>query len=472
MEPFWRTLDQYGNRVALIDGTTQETLTYAELQRLAGRVAARLPARRSLIVLMARNDIGAVVALIAALQAGHAVWILRSGASASWLKQLVDTFRPYCVLAPTDEQLLDDVSAGVEEMVRGYVCHRVSTEPSQIHPELAIILSTSGSLGPPKGVRLSSCNFAINADQIAQSLSLEEHDRSLLFLPISYTYGLSVLNAHLSTGGSIVLEQRTVLDKRLWNSVSAHNCTLLAGVSATYDILRKVQADWFQNSTLRAVTHSGSRLSPATLIWLRDRLQYRNVDVFKMYGMTEATARMAILPPTEFAANMDAVGRPVVGGAVAIGDDGEIIYSGDNVMLGYAESALCLTEVDSCSGVLHTADIGHVDAQGLLHVSGRLDRHVKSFGYRINLDEVELYFEDLATVAATFKDDRILLHWTGALPDKIRARKDALLERLHLPPQAVELKIVHNLRRSDSGKLLRHGLVVARQPASANDGSR
>ena len=114
-----------------------------------------------------------------------------------------------------------------------------------------------------------------------------------------------------------------------------------------------------------------------------------------MYGQTEATARMTYLPASDVEHKIGCVGVSIPGGAVYIDNttgaytEGEIVYKGANVSLGYASCREDLSKDDELCGVLHTGDIGYIDEEGYLYIRGRIKRFVKLCGKRVNLDVLE-----------------------------------------------------------------------------------
>src|SRR5690606_5321492 len=128
----------------------------------------------------------------------------------------------------------------------------------------------------------------------------------------------------------------------------------------------------------------GGRLAPERVRKVAELGRARGWDLVVMYGQTEATARMAYLPPELVLVEPSAIGRPIPGGSLRIDQPdatgvGELVFTGPNVMLGYAE-----TPADLARGrdvrELRTGDLGRVDEHGLLHVVGRRSRFAKLFG--------------------------------------------------------------------------------------------
>ncbi len=136
-----------------------------------------------------------------------------------------------------------------------------SDEP--LHPNLSVLLSTSGSTGGCKAVRLSAANIAANARSIAEYLDLGADDRACLVLPLHYSYGLSVLNAHLSVGASLYIPNGSILDRGFLDGLAESGCTNLSGVPYSYELLEKVGFRDRAFPQLRFMTVAGGRLAPS-----------------------------------------------------------------------------------------------------------------------------------------------------------------------------------------------------------------
>ena len=206
-------LARHGDRPAILTGGT--VLSY---QGLAGRVdafAARLGTARRLVVLAADNSVGSLVAYLAALASGHPLILAPAGNEAA-VASLVAAYDPDVIVRPgparTARTAGDAGDAWGEpalEEVRPVTNHT-------FHPDLALLLSTSGSTGSPKLVRLSRENVQSNAEAIATYLDISADDRAATTLPMSYCYGLSVINSHLLRGAGIVLTDLSVVDPCFW----------------------------------------------------------------------------------------------------------------------------------------------------------------------------------------------------------------------------------------------------------------
>lgn len=149
---------------------------------------------------------------------------------------------------------------------------------------------------------------------------------------------------------------------------------------------------------LRYVTQAGGRMGPKRVRHWATTGRERGWDLYVMYGQCEATARMAWLPPHLAIEHPDAVGLPVPGASIDI-EDGEIVYRGPNVMLGYAEGPGDLA-LGRTTSELRTGDLGRITEDGLLQVVGRRARFVKVLGHRVDLDGLEQRLRGTVTTCA------------------------------------------------------------------------
>jgi acyl-coenzyme A synthetase/AMP-(fatty) acid ligase len=174
--------------------------------------------------------------------------------------------------------------------------HRHRGRHHRLHDDLALLLSTSGSAGSPKLVRLSRSNLVSNAAAIAEYLGIREADGAATTLPMSYCYGLSVVHSHLLRGAGLVLTDHSVVDDEFWKLFRRHRGTALAGVPYTFELLERLGAETLDLPHLRYVTQAGGQMPPERVRRFAELGLRQGWELFVMYGSTEATARMAYLP--------------------------------------------------------------------------------------------------------------------------------------------------------------------------------
>ncbi|MEQ1785847.1 MAG: AMP-binding protein, partial [Acidimicrobiales bacterium] len=269
---FAASLADHGSRLAIATGST--TLTYAELAERVDRVADALGEARRLVLLTGADELDAVVGYLAALRGGHPV-LLAAPESDAHLARLIDAFDPDVLMTECTGWQIDERRHG---------------SAHELHPELALLLSTSGTTGLPRLVRLSRRNVESNATAIAEYLELTPSDRGATTLPMHYCYGLSIINSHLATGAGLVLTDCSVVDRCFWRAFHRHRVTGLAGVPHTFDLLDRVGFDTMTLPSLRYVTQAGGRLAPDRVQRYVELGERDGWDLFVMYGQTEATA--------------------------------------------------------------------------------------------------------------------------------------------------------------------------------------
>ncbi|WP_282784175.1 AMP-binding protein, partial [Nocardia sp. CC201C] len=366
-------LHGFGDRIAAVQHGHE--VRYAQLAGSVTEFAERLGAGRRLVALAVRNDIGSLVAYLGALEAGCAVLLTETVTA-----QLIDSYDPDVVITATADGSTPDPVV------------RRDGSAHTLHPELAVLLSTSGSTGSPKLVRLSYTNVLSNAAAIAEYLEIEPTDRAATTLPLFYCYGLSVAHSYLLRGASLLLTSRSVVEPEFWDEFAAQRATSFAAVPYTIDLLDRIGFERMSLPHLRYLTQAGGRLAPERVAAYARLGARRGFRFYVMYGQTEATARMAYLPPDLAATHPDCIGIPVPGGSFTLEpvDEGghELVYHGPNVMLGYAESPADLA-LGPTHPALRTGDLACRTENGLYRVIGRRSRFAKIYGLRIDLQRVE-----------------------------------------------------------------------------------
>ena len=463
---------RHGASVALVDAESGAAWTYARLEEATAQVATNLASsHKGVVAWVSRSTAPGVAAYLGALASGHAVLPIPARLNDSLLARIVDAYRPDTMLVLQGERLPDSIlaayrrerlhgSAGMEEEL--VVWRRMTTAEGAVHPELCLLLSTSGSTGSPKMVRLTRGNVRSNAVAIVDALGIDANECAASSLPLFYSYGLSVLHSHLVAGARLVLTERSVMEPEMWDALTRHQCTSLAAVPYMYGMLQRIGFEERAPASLRTLTQAGGKLSLDLITRFADIMHERGGRMFVMYGQTEATARITVLPPHLLAAKRGSVGLPLRGGRLVIrpvegGEEGatggEIIYHGPNVMMGYAESRQDLHRGDELRGVLETGDLGSIDADGCLFVTGRQKRFAKVFGLRVSLDELESRLASSGPVAVTGRDDTVSVFTVASRLEAVRSALAELAHETRLHPSAFQLSALPELPVLPNGKI-------------------
>lgn len=454
----------HGARPALVfpDG---RTISYAELERRVAQGAAGLGAQKRLVAIEAERTEQAIVGYLSALRGCHTVALLPPGAP-DQREQFEAQFVPDVVLRRVDDRWRQTEAA----------------KPSGAapHPDLALMLGTSGSTGKSRFVRLSTRAVEADAAAIGDYLGLGPQERAALLLPIHYSYGLSVLNSHLAVGASVYIAGKSAADAGFAEEMRQAGCTNIAGVPYTYELLEKTGFLTERLPELRFMTAAGGRMPPALVDTFRQKLAGEGKRFFVMYGQTEATARIAYVPPESLADNADCIGLAIPGGTLELVDEagkpvlkpdqpGELVYRGPNVMMGYAESRADLARCDEVEA-LHTGDIATCDANGFYRIVGRTKRMSKIAGLRINHEAIEVALLQQGISATVVGDDQMLrVAVTSAVADERVVR--AAMSASGLSALQVEVRRIGVVPRLASGKVdLARSAPAFRSASATKDG--
>ncbi|WP_284574528.1 AMP-binding protein [Streptomyces sp. 2P-4] len=446
--PFARALAAHHDRTAVI--TADGPVTYRELAARVEATADRLGPARRLVLVVGANTVEALVVHLAALSAGHPV-LLVPGDHPEAVQSLIDAYDPDVVAHPDGGQWALD--------------ERRPVSAHDLHPDLALLLSTSGSTGSPKLVRLSHGNLQANAESIAEYLGIRDTDRAATTLPMHYCYGLSVIHSHLLRGAALILTDLSVADSCFWELFRSARGTTFAGVPYTFDLLDRVGFASMDLPHLRYVTQAGGRLAPDRVRHYAALGRAAGWELFAMYGQTEATARMAYLPPDLAETHPGAAGVPIPGGSFRLEplpdwpeeDTGELVYTGPNVMLGYARTPDDLA-LGRTTEELHTGDIARRTPEGMYEIVGRRSRFVKILGLRIDPAQVEAMLARHGVTALCTGDDTALsvaavgAGAAGAHASDARRIRNLVTSECGLPARAVRVHVLADLPRLPTGK--------------------
>jgi long-chain acyl-CoA synthetase len=451
---FWE-LNHPANKIALIDGDQNRVWTYGDLLNSIARLQGMLRSTsKGLGLILCSNSASAVAAYVCALRIRDTVVLLPAGTPPECLDRIIDEYVPDWIVAPACENRWSGYRQVTAE-IDAVVFARNQRRERDIYSELAILLSTSGSTGSPKLVRLSYADLAVNAQSICQYLGIDDRECPITSLPMPYSYGLSVINSHLLKGATLLLTNRSVVERQFWDLFRQHGASSLAGVPYTFEILLRTGLLKKTLPSLRTLTQAGGHLDDARTAEVHDIAKRNGWQFFVMYGQTEATARISYVPPDMLDAKIGSIGRPIPGGVMAVdAATGELIYRGPNVMLGYAERESDLARGDDLHGKLRTGDLARQDEDGFFYLTGRTKRMVKIFSQRLNLDEIEtlLRSQTGATVACIGTDDNLVVA-VEAAPTKLAAVADILTGTLRLHRGTYRLVPLERIPHNSRGKI-------------------
>ena len=434
-------IERFGDATALICAGGVR-ISYAQLAARADAAARQIGKERALVSIQLENDLDPIAMYIGALRAGHVV-IPNDGGPAA--KRITAIFKPNWTYAPSGRRW---------KLARG------SREQAGLAPDLAILLSTSGSTGSPKLVRLSHENLRSNAQSIAGYLDFQPGERAITSLPGYYSYGLSVLHSHLMLGHTVVLSRNSVSEPAFWETVAREKVTSIAGVPHTYELIEHGGFLAKDYPDLRYLTQAGGKLAEQKIRKFAQWADQNGKRFHVMYGQTEAAPRMAHLPPEDAQAYADCIGVAVPGGRFRLEpmDDvaglpegaGELVYTGPNVMMGYAFSPEDLAK-PAGPGELSTGDIAVCNERGYYRIVGRRSRFAKMFGLRLSFDDIERRLATAGIEAVVTGDDTRIVIATTKVGSTCEV-SDFLSKDLGMPATVLSVMELATIPRLSSGK--------------------
>lgn len=439
-------------------------LSYGDMHDFSKKFAKAVGGR-NLIFIMCSNTTGSVTGYTACMNHKIVPVLLNAHIDEQLLHELLELYHPAYLWLPKDQTGQFPEMKNMYEAY-GYVLMKTGYDKNYpLHKELALLLTTSGSTGSPKFVRQSYMNVLDNAQSIVNYLELDETERPITTLPMNYTYGLSIINSHLLVGATILVTEKTLMQKEFWNFFKEAGATSFGGVPYTYEMLDKLRFCRMNLPNLRTMTQAGGKILPELHEKFAKYAEEQGKKFVVMYGQCEATARMGYLPPEKAVEKKGSMGIVIPGGKFRlVGDDGkevmtpnttgELVYEGENVTLGYAECGEDLIKGDERGGILETGDMAQFDKDGYYYIVGRKKRFLKIYGNRVNLDEVDRLIKGQFGIEAASAgvDDHMYIFVTDErYAEPVKA---FVVNKTKLNSVAFKVITIEEIPKNDSGKTL------------------
>lgn len=445
-----------------------EIISYAGLQKFSDSLKKNIE-KRSLVFCLCENTVGSLCGYFSFINNGIVPLMLDATMDKGLLDNLISIYEPnYLWINNSSLDFYADYTVKFSEF--NYSLIQLNEKKLALHNNLALLLTTSGSTGSPKLVRLSYENIHANALSIATYLQLSDIERPITTLPMHYSYGLSVINSHLISGATILLTDKSIAQKEFWTFAKEQKASSIAGVPYTYEMLKRLRFFRMQLPDMKVLTQAGGKLSPYLVQEFIENSKQTDKKFIVMYGQTEATARMSYLPFDSTLEKYSSIGIAIPGGTFQLIDnegceiieednDGELVYSGSNVSLGYAECKDDLIKGDENNGKLFTGDIARRDKDGYYYITGRKKRFIKIYGNRVNLDAAEQIIKEItSSCACVGVDDKLLIYITDRSLSELC--RNLLIEKTGLNNRAFEVRIIPEIPKSSSGKVLYANLLI------------
>lgn len=455
-------LRKYEDNIALIDENGKK-VTYEQLDNEC-QMLADIIGYRCLVFSLCENTIGSFLGYVGFLNNQIVPVMLSSHLEQELLEGLLKIYRPAYLWVPIRWKKVLKQTVLVYEAY-DYVLLKTNYDKKYpLYDELALLLTTSGSTGSPKFVRQSYENILDNAMSIIKYLELDDKERPITTLPMNYTYGLSIINSHLLVGATILVTDKSLMQREFWEFLKEARATSFGGVPYTYEMLDKIHFMKMDLPQFTTMTQAGGKLMPELHEKFAEYAEKTGKKFVVMYGQCEATARMGYLPADKAVEKKGSMGVAIPGGKFhliyADGKPiyepyitGELVYEGKNVTLGYAECGEDLIKGDERKGILKTGDMAQFDEDGYYYIVGRKKRFLKIYGNRVNLDEIERLIKGRFGIetASTGVDDHLYLFITDETV--LEEVKRYVTEKTKLNPMAFHIMVINEIPKNDSGKI-------------------
>lgn len=434
--------------------------TYFDLEELS-RTYAKIIPERSVIMIFGDYNINTVCFYYCML-VNHVVPILvDKSTDKEFILRLLELYEPQFIWGKTEK--LNEFSIDQEIVLKceEYSCSKLNYQLYTIDSELALLLTTSGSTGSPKMVRLSYENIRYTSQALIELIDLREDDKAITVTPLYHAYGLVILHTHWLRGASVLVTDKGLFDVEFWEVFRNHHVTNLSGVPFVFDILKQIGFLKQEYPDFRFMTQAGGKLSDDNQRLFSKALHENGKKLYIFLGLTEATGVVTLLPDHMSEEKIGSIGFSVPGTDCVIDGNGELVIYGPGVTLGYAQRKEDLNLEDSNKGKFDTGDIASLDEDGCIFLKGRKKRFIKILGYRISLDEVESLlagkFKDVE-IACQGEDNRLNIYVRGEFDED--GIKEYCAGVLKVPKNLISTIKIEKIPRNEAGKIMYQELNV------------
>lgn len=393
-------LAKYSSNVAFVDES--KNYTYRQILILTNKVKKKLSKKKNLTFILCQNSIGSILAYISSILNKDVPFVIDSDITNSQLSILLKKYKPEFIWIPAKNKFSKELKKykKILNLLKYELYKYIENTNYIINNELCTLASTSGSTGNPKYVRQTYKNIVSNSKSIIKYLKISRNSVTITTLPMSYTFGQSIINTHLFAGGKIILNKHSILQKNFWDLFKQYKISYLYGVPYSFELLDKLNFFNKKNNTLKCIAQAGGKLSIELQKKILKFSINNNKKFYIMYGQAEATTRISYLELKKNPNKIGSIGKPILGGKLyllsnnrkkinKIQKTGELIYEGQNVCSGYSKNYEDLKKGDEWKGLIATGDIAKKDNDGFFYIVGRKKRIAKIFGKSINLDDIE-----------------------------------------------------------------------------------
>lgn len=403
---------------------------------------------RVLTLIYCDNSFENLVMVLKLFMIGQPMLLLSQNSDSAFRKEISERFQPFYIWEKGQLKKADGGSGILYE----------------IHPELALLLSTSGTIGKPKLTRISYQNIAEELRIGAEEYGIRKGQKTIRILPIEHVGGLVFCLYHWNVGGCVVTTDAQLMSSRFDNLYDEEEIQNIIGIPFHYSVLLKkgFWQDKRRISRLNCALFAGAKMDEREQFILISLLQEKFVI---SYGQTECMAAVATAAFKNPEDKPGTVGRAVPGVKARVDEKGELYIESPTVCMGYAYDYRDLGKRDENQGVIATGDLAYIDEEGYIFLKGRIRRFVKILGNRIGLDEIETLLKTNFPeheFACTGENDEVNVFFKKTDECNLEdwCRKE-LYQKVDIPLSMIHCYPVEEFPRSGAGKVLYSALDAA-----------
>ena len=408
--------------------------------------------KNNLVLFLGDNDSESIAFYLIFLRLNQCQILLEQNINQLNLKLIIKKFQPEFIFYPNKFSHPKNYSI-IFQLNKYNIIKRKTKNKLKINKNIAVLISTSGTTGESKFVKLSFDNIINNSIAIQAYLKLNKKDVGITTLPLAYSYGFSVINIHLLQDLKIVCNKKSIIEKDFWHLVSKYKVTNFAGVPFTFEIFDKLNFYEKNLYKLRFITQAGGRLNNRIITKICDNFEKRKINFYVMYGQTEASPRISYIELKNLKNKINSVGKVIKGGKIYIDKKNqEIIYEGLNIYKGYASERKDLIYCENIKK-LKTGDKGYLDNKNYLFISGRMNRDVKIYGKRFNLDILEKFLQNKLKDKILCKNNENQIFVYGIKNYNEKKIKNVISTEFGIPPLSIIFKKIDKFPINKNNKI-------------------
>jgi acyl-coenzyme A synthetase/AMP-(fatty) acid ligase len=436
-------------------------LTYSDVVGLRKEISRILP-NRELVFCLCENRVGALAGFLTLYDSKKVCLLLSSHIDKELLNNLYQTYNPSYFWMP--EAIVKNFAFVIVYHYKDYALCKTGNKAPEMHPDLSMLMTTSGTTGSPKLVRHKYGNIESNAKNVAKVFGWTEKERGIIDLPMQYTMGLNVINSHLHVGATVLLIEANLMSPNYWRFIKEQKGTNFTGVPFSFEILNRLRFQRMDLPFLMTLAEGGGKLSDTLFASFADYAKNTGKRFFATFGTTETSARLAYLPPECATTHIGSIGKAIPEGNLILVNEngqeiteanveGELHYEGPNVTMGYGICIEDLKKGDEFCGIYETGDFAKRDADGFFYIVGRKKRFLKLFGLRVSLDQSEKIISEHFNIECACTGDDKVMQIFITKDDLKEDVRQLIAEKTGLLAKSFVVKVIDTIPRFESGKI-------------------